>query len=238
MLKILIVDDEVSITTLIDYHLQKEGYETVMMHDGYEAYVEALEHPYDFIVLDVMLPNMDGMEILKELRKHQVNVPVLLLTAKDETVDKIIGIEFGADDYMTKPFSPRELTARIKGILRRTASSSQPVNNQQVATDEKITIGELTLNLSAYTIHKDHELLDLTKKEFELLAYFMNRPKRIIDRETLLHSIWNEEIYAQSRVVDIHISHLREKIEKDPKNPNYIHTIRGFGYKFDWQQER
>ncbi|TLG81321.1 response regulator transcription factor [Vagococcus zengguangii] len=237
-MKILIVDDEVSITTLIDYHLQKAGYETVIVHDGYEAFQTALNQFFDFIVLDVMLPNMDGMDIVKALRQQAVNVPILLLTAKDETVDKIIGIEFGADDYMTKPFSPRELIARIKGILRRASSASITSDVKRLSNeaelDNIITVGELTFNRSAFTIYKQQQLLDLTKKEYELLAYFIERPGRIIDRDTLLNRIWGDDVYSQSRVVDIHVSHLREKIEREPKLPEYLHTVRGFGYKFDY----
>lgn len=227
MKTVLVVDDEPSIVTLLTFNLEKEGYKVISATDGREGYEMALNQKLDFIILDVMLPSMDGMEITKALRQEKVETPILILTAKDDQIDRILGLEIGADDYLTKPFSPREVLARMKAIFRRL----EP-REKSDETVETLTIGEITADLTNYQVTVSGKEIILTPKEFELLVYFMQRKNRVIDRDTLLERIWNFDFSGQSRIVDVHISHLREKIEKDPKHPKYLQTIRGFGYKF------
>lgn len=227
MKTVLVVDDEPSIVTLLTFNLEKEGYKVISATDGREGYEMALNQKLDFIILDVMLPSMDGMEITKALRQEKVETPILILTAKDDQIDRILGLEIGADDYLTKPFSPREVLARMKAIFRRL----EP-REKSDETVETLTIGEITADLTNYQVTVSGKEIILTPKEFELLVYFMQRKNRVIDRDTLLDRIWNFDFSGQSRIVDVHISHLREKIEKDPKHPKYLQTIRGFGYKF------
>ncbi|HRA70015.1 MAG TPA: response regulator transcription factor, partial [Trichococcus flocculiformis] len=188
---------------------------------------------------DLMLPSMDGMDICKRLRQEKFDTPIMILTAKDDELEKIIGLELGADDYMTKPFSPREVLARMKAILRRTnkAVPAEPVATAQPEPTEdeteKIEVGEITIFPQLYEVHVAGELIEVTPKEFELLLYMAKRANRILSREQLLNAIWNFDYAGETRIVDVHISHLREKIEKDTKNPQYIRTVRGFGYKFE-----
>ncbi|WP_275401038.1 response regulator transcription factor [Enterococcus faecium] len=229
MKKILVVDDEPSIVTLLTFNLEKEGYKVTSAADGGEGLELALEQSFDFIILDVMLPTMDGMEITQRLRQEKNETPILMLTAKDDQVDRIIGLEIGADDYLTKPFSPREVLARMKAIFRRIEPRKQPKDE---AEPEYLSIGQITADLTNYQVTVDDHLIELTPKEFELLVYFMKRKDRVIDRDTLLDRIWNFDFAGQSRIVDVHVSHLREKIERDPKHPKYLVTVRGFGYKF------
>lgn len=235
MRKVLIVDDEPSIVTLLTFNLEKEGYAITSAVDGTTGLELALKEAFDFIILDVMLPGIDGMEITKRLRQEKVDTPILLLTAKDDTIDRILGLEIGADDYLTKPFSPREVLARMKAIFRRVDVKKEPTKEaapELEATQELLTIGDITADLDNYEVTVRGEKIFLTPKEFELLVYFMKRKDRVIDRDTLLDRIWNFDFVGQSRIVDVHVSHLREKIEKDAKNPQYLVTVRGFGYKF------
>lgn len=239
MKKVLLVDDEPSIVTLLAFNLEKDGYEVTTATDGAEGYRLAISNPFDFIILDLMLPSMDGMDICKRLRQEKFDTPIMILTAKDDELEKIIGLELGADDYMTKPFSPREVLARMKAILRRTnkAVPAEPVTTaQQELTEdetEKIEVGEITIFPQLYEVLVQGELIEITPKEFELLLYMAKRANRILSREQLLNAIWNFDYAGETRIVDVHISHLREKIEKDTKNPQYIRTVRGFGYKFE-----
>ncbi|WP_106449323.1 response regulator transcription factor [Trichococcus alkaliphilus] len=239
MKKVLLVDDEPSIVTLLAFNLEKDGYEVTTATDGAEGYRLAISNPFDFIILDLMLPSMDGMDICKRLRQEKFDTPIMILTAKDDELEKIIGLELGADDYMTKPFSPREVLARMKAILRRTnkAVPAEPVTTaqQELPEDEteKIEVGEITIFPQLYEVHVDGALIEITPKEFELLLYMAKRANRILSREQLLNAIWNFDYAGETRIVDVHISHLREKIEKDTKNPQYIRTVRGFGYKFE-----
>lgn len=226
---VLIVDDEPSIVTLLQYHIEKEGYPTVVCHDGIEAMDVILSQKFSFILLDIMLPEMDGVEILRTLRTNKNDTPVLLITAKDDVVDKIVGLEIGADDYITKPFSPREVIARMKVIARRIEKKELLEEDQP---EEKLQVGTIQAYPEDYRVTKNGQEISLTKKEFLLLLYLMKRKNRIIDRDRLLEQLWPEDIYGQSRTIDVHISHLREKIEDDPKNPVYLKTIRGFGYQF------
>ena len=239
MKKVLLVDDEPSIVTLLAFNLEKDGYEVTTATDGAEGYRLAISNPFDFIILDLMLPSMDGMDICKRLRQEKFDTPIMILTAKDDELGKIIGLELGADDYMTKPFSPREVLARMKAILRRTnkAVPAEPVATAQPEPTEdeteKIEVGEITIFPQLYEVHVAGELIEVTPKEFELLLYMAKRANRILSREQLLNAIWNFDYAGETRIVDVHISHLREKIEKDTKNPQYIRTVRGFGYKFE-----
>lgn len=232
MKHVLVVDDEPSITILLKYNLEKEGLTVTVAHDGEEAVSQASQTNFDFIVLDLMLPKLDGFEVTKKLRQMQIDTPILMLTAKDEVIDKIIGLEIGADDYLTKPFSPRELLARMRAVHRRMTTTAGASPQGPVEPVAKIEVGLLAAYPNDYQVNKDGQEITLTKKEFELLVYFMERKNRVIDRDTLIQGVWQEELYNNSRTVDIHVSHLRDKIEDDPKNPNYLITIRGFGYKF------
>lgn len=231
--KILIVDDEKSILTLLEYNLKHAGYEVITAMDGQEAFDLALIKAPDLIILDLMLPTLDGIEVCKQLRTRKIMIPILMLTAKDDEFDKVLGLEIGADDYMTKPFSPREVIARVKAILRRTQIYEE--NNQQdndIET-ELITVGELIIIPDRYEAYIGGEQLDLTAKEFELLSFLAKNKGKVLTRDLLLNSVWNYDFVGDTRIVDVHISHLREKIEKDTKKPKYIKTVRGIGYKLE-----
>jgi len=229
MKKVLIVDDEPSIVTLLTFNLEKDGYQVTSASDGLEGYELALTQPFDFLILDVMLPNLDGIEITRKLRQEKIETPILVLTAKDDPIDRILGLEIGADDYLTKPFSPREVLARMKAIFRRMEKSKQ---THQEENEEELIVGDIVADVTNYHVTVKGTPIVLTPKEFELLVYFMKRKERVIDRDTLLERIWHFDFDGQSRIVDVHVSHLREKIEQDPKHPQYLQTVRGFGYKF------
>ncbi|MBM7688720.1 DNA-binding response regulator [Enterococcus ureilyticus] len=232
MKKVLVVDDEPSIVTLLTFNLEKDGYEVMTAFDGAVGYELALSNKFDFIILDVMLPNMDGLEITKSLRREKIDTPILILTAKDDQVDKIIGLEIGADDYLTKPFSPREVLARMKAIFRRLTPTSTKTEEFNEMVKAPLTLGEIVVDEQNYEVIVRGQKIELTPKEFELLVYFIKRKDRVIDRDTLLDRIWNYDFAGQSRIVDVHVSHLRDKIEIDPKRPAYLITVRGFGYRF------
>lgn len=229
MKRVLVVDDEPSIVTLLTFNLEKEGYSVTSANDGKLAYQLAAEERFDFIILDLMLLSMDGLDIAKQLRSDKIDTPILMLTAKDDAIDRILGLEIGADDYLTKPFSPREVLARMKAIFRRIEPRTQ---ENKPAEDGVLQVGEISADLAKYQVTVRGAAIVLTPKEFELLVYFMKRKDRVIDRDTLLNRIWQFDYAGQSRIVDVHVSHLREKIEKDPKHPEYLQTVRGFGYKF------
>lgn len=228
MRTILVVDDEPSISTLLQFNLQQAGYHVVSADDGKQAIEIALNEKLDLIILDLMLPGMDGMDVCKYLRQEKINVPIIMLTAKDEEFDKILGLELGADDYMTKPFSPREVLARVKAILRRTQDAKSEDDDGEV-----IKIGDLKIFLDRYDVYFKDKLLVLTPKEFELLLYLANNRGKVLSRDQLLNGVWDFHYDGDTRIVDVHISHLREKIEEDSKRPQYIKTIRGFGYKLE-----
>ncbi|MCO6018552.1 response regulator transcription factor [Carnobacterium divergens] len=235
MKRVLIVDDEESILTLLAFNLEKAGYDVQTATDGLEGYELALKNKYAFIILDLMLPSMDGMEVCKKLRQEKIETPIMILTAKDDELEKIIGLELGADDYMTKPFSPREVLARMKAIMRRVHSKGKVEEEKENLKEElvEITIGEIKIFPELYEVIVREKPIEVTPKEFELLLYMMKRVNRILSREQLLDAIWNFDYAGETRIVDVHISHLREKIELDTKNPAYIRTVRGFGYKFE-----
>lgn len=230
--KILVVDDEQSIVTLLQYNLEQAGYSVITAFDGEEGLQAAVELSPDLVVLDLMLPKLDGLEVCKQLRQQKLNIPILMLTAKDDEFDKVLGLELGADDYLTKPFSPREVVARIKAILRRSQISNSIENNID-QEDGLISIGGLKVFPERYEAYFEEEQLELTPKEFELLLYLAKNKGRVLTRDQLLSTVWNYDFAGDSRIVDVHISHLREKIEQDTKKPLYIKTIRGLGYKFE-----
>lgn len=227
MQRILIVDDEQSIVTLLKYNIEKAGFETDAAFDGEEAIQKIEQNNYDLVILDVMLPKLDGMEVIKTLRQNKNNVPVLMATALDTELDKILGLEFGADDYLTKPFSPKEVVARIKAILRRSGKTEQPSDFSE------IKIGELTIFPEKYEVKLRDEALHFTRKEFELLKYLAVHKGKVLTRDQLLNEIWNYDYVGDTRIVDVHIGRIRDKIETDTKNPNYIKTIHGLGYKLE-----
>ena len=231
MKKILIIEDELSILKLLSYNLEREGYKVDSSMDGQEGLDKALENKYDMILLDLMLPNKDGMEICREIRQEKIETPIIMLTAKDSEIDKIIGLEIGADDYITKPFSPREVVARMKAVFRRYKQSATEDTIED--NEEVVIVGEIEIYPEKYEVKVRGENLDLTPKEFDLLLYLARRTGRILSREQLLNAIWNYDFAGETRIVDVHISHLREKIEVDTKKPEYIITARGFGYKLE-----
>ncbi len=225
MYKILVVEDEKLISDIIKFSLEKEGYKVVTAYNGEEAITLYEEQKPDLILLDIMLPYKDGFEVCKEIRKLG-NKPIIMLTAKGTEFDKVLGLEIGADDYVTKPFSNRELLARVKALLRRYNESSS------VDVGPVITVGDITINDSTYEVHKREQLLSLTHREFELLHYFVKRKGIVLTREHLLQAVWGYDYFGDERTVDVTIRRLREKIEDNPSNPEYIITKRGLGYFF------
>lgn len=226
---VLIVDDEKPIVDILKYNLEKEGYETIEAYDGAEAYRLAFEKLPDIILLDVMLPKMDGFEVCRKIRE-KLSTPILMLTAREEEVDKVLGLELGADDYITKPFSPRELMARVKANLRRTI----PQENKDEVKDKNIVErGRIVLNLDRYEVKKDGKTIDLTLREFELLKFLAIQPDKVFTREMLLEKVWDYDYYGDVRTVDVTIRRLREKIEDDPGIPSFVITKRGVGYCFN-----
>lgn len=225
MYKILVVEDEKLISDIIKFSLEKEGYQVITAYDGIEAIKLYEERKPDLVLLDIMLPNKDGFEVCKEIRKID-NKPIIMLTAKDTEIDKVLGLEIGADDYVTKPFSNRELMARIKALLRR-YNANVSLNDAQI-----IKVGDITINDTTYEAHKGGELLNLTHREFELLHYFARRKGVVLTREQLLQDVWGYDYFGDERTVDVTIRRLREKIEDSPSNPEYIITKRGLGYYF------
>lgn len=226
--KILIVDDEQSIRTLLEYNLKQEQYETISAADGEEAVHKTESEQPDLILLDLMLPKMDGIDVCKTLRQRGIETPIIMLTAKGDELDKVLGLEIGADDYMTKPFSPREVVARVKAVLRRTGD-----RNNRDEENGLLQSGVLTVHPEQYIAYLNKEELEFTPKEFELLVYFMQNKNRVLSRDQLLSAVWNYDFAGDTRIVDVHVSHLREKIEENTKKPLFIKTVRGIGYKFE-----
>lgn len=227
---VLVVDDEKHILELVKFNLEKEGYHAILAYDGLEAFETAKIEKPDIIILDVMLPGMDGFEVCRMIQKDSEigETPIIMLTARTEEIDKILGLEIGADDYITKPFSPRELIARVKAMLRRVQKSQMPVED----TADIISINGLVIDSGRFEVVLDGNKLDLTPKEFELLKFLVKSKGRVLTRDFLLEKIWGYEYLGDTRTVDVHIRHLRQKLETDPDSPKFIETVRGIGYRF------
>jgi len=225
--KILVIDDEADLVELVAYNLRKEGFEVSSASDGEEALTKIRKGKFNLLILDLMLPGIQGMELCRILRNDPKtkNLPIIMLTAKGEEIDKIVGLEMGADDYIAKPFSPRELVARVRAVLRRVAE--KPV-------EEKVVLaGDLVINKETYSVSKGNSQLSLSSTEFKLLLYLVERKGKIFSREQLLDAVWKDETFVEPRTVDVHIRRLRARIENDPSNPKYIKTRRGIGYYVD-----
>ena len=224
--RIAVVEDEIELASLIDYNLSRHGYQ-VQLLGGSTGTLKALEQwKPDLVILDVMLPDADGFELCRQIRHSSAlgRVPVLFLTARVDEVDRVLGLEIGGDDYMTKPFSPRELVARVKAHLRREEMDAEPA-----AQD----IGPFHLDRNGRRVHLGERMLELTSTEFNLLEFFLTHPGRAYSREQLLEAVWGEQRYVTPRTVDVHVRRLREQIEQQPENPRYLTTVRGFGYRFE-----
>jgi DNA-binding response OmpR family regulator len=223
--RILLVDDEQAVQTLLTYPLRKEGYEVVGATDGQQALDRFSEERFDLVVLDIMLPKLDGIEVCRRLRTRS-QVPIIMLTAKGDEIDKVAGLEMGADDYITKPFSVREFRSRVKAALRRGNMAGQG------APEEPIRQGDLEIDFERRAVTLGGDPVQLTYVEFEILATLAASPGRVYTREMLLEHIWGDSTFRDPRTVDVHIRHLREKLEADPKMPEYLFTVRGVGYRF------
>lgn len=228
MKKILVVEDEKPISDIIKFNLEKEGFEIITAYDGAEGLELATTENVDLVLLDIMLPKMDGFEVCKKIREKS-SVPIIMATAKAEEIDKVLGLEFGADDYITKPFSIRELVARIKANLRRSMEFSNSVESDQT---QVIKSGNLVIDLLKYQVSKDGEVLPLTVREFDLLKFLALQREQVFSREQLLTSVWGYEYFGDMRTVDVTIRRLREKVEDDSAKPVFIMTRRGVGYYF------
>ena len=224
---ILVVDDEKPIADILQFNLIKEGYKVVCAYDGEEALEKVEEVQPDLMLLDIMLPKRDGMEVCREVRK-KYDIPIIMLTAKDSEIDKVLGLELGADDYVTKPFSTRELIARVKANMRRHQAVAQP--EEEVEENNDIVVGSLTIQPDAYLVLKRDQTIELTHREFELLHYLARHIGQVMTREHLLQTVWGYDYFGDVRTVDVTIRRLREKIEDQPSHPTYIVTRRGVGY--------
>ncbi len=224
--RILLVDDEQSIQTLLSYPLRKDGYHVTSALDGSEALRRFEDGRFDLVILDLMLPRLDGVEVCRQLRSHS-QVPIIMLTAKGSETDKVAGLEVGADDYITKPFSMREFRSRVKAALRRSRMSSVEPEEEGA-----IESGELTVDFDRRMVTLEGEEVGVTYVEFEILGALARSPGRVLTRETLLEHVWGDSEYRDPRTVDVHIRHLREKLERDPKQPEFLFTVRGVGYRF------
>ncbi|HLE20912.1 MAG TPA: response regulator transcription factor [Vicinamibacteria bacterium] len=227
MKRILIIEDDPDIVELVRYNLSKEGYQVAAVGDGVAGLEKVRKSQPDLLVLDLMLPKLSGLEVCKEIRRDEVlkRLPILMLTARSEEMDRVIGLEVGADDYVTKPFSPRELVARIRALLRRT----EPIGPE----DRPLQVGNLHIDPGSYRVVRDGEPISLTALEFRLLYFLASKPNRVFTRDQLLDRVWGTERFVTPRSVDVYVRRLREKIEADPQNPTYLKTLRGAGYLFE-----
>ena len=230
--KILVVEDEPDIRELVRYNLEQAGFRVVEAEDGEAALLQVRSEQPALVVLDLMLPGGDGLEICRILRgeRQTATLPIVMLTAKAAEVDRVLGLEFGADDYVTKPFSPRELVARVRAVLRRSESPAEPDRPAAIYQH-----GRLKINFDSHEAWLDDKPLDLSLREFELLKFFVRNPNRVYDRLTILDLVWGNDTYVEPRTVYVHVRRLRLLVERDPANPELIHTVRGVGYKFNEQ---
>jgi len=224
--RILLVDDEQSVQTLLTYPLRKDGYEVVSAADGREALDRFAEQRFDLVVLDIMMPKLDGIEVCRRLRARS-QVPIIMLTAKDDEIDKVLGLEMGADDYITKPFSVREFRSRVRAALRRS-----DMRGGRTAPQDPVIAGDLVIDFERRAVTMRDEKVRLTYVEFEILVALALTPGRVMTREALLEHVWGDSAYRDPRTIDVHIRHLREKLEQDARAPEYLFTVRGVGYRF------
>jgi two-component system alkaline phosphatase synthesis response regulator PhoP len=225
MLRVLVVDDESAIRQLLEYNLKQAGFAVHTLDSGHSVVEWVRDNKPDLVLLDVMLPGQSGFEICQEMRRQGLSTPVIMLTARDDEIERVLGLEIGADDYVTKPFSPREVVARVRAVLRR--SAVEPVADDS----ELIRVGDIRVNVQNYEVEVRGKRIDLTTREFELLVYLCRNVNRVLSRDQLLEHVWGYDFAGDTRIVDVHISHLRDKIERNPKQPEYIKTVRGIGYK-------
>ena len=230
--KILIVEDELALQETLSYNLEREGYQVKVEGDGQKALSLAQEMQPDLILMDIMLPGMDGLEITRILRQT-MNIPIIMLTARDDEIDRVLGLEIGADDYLTKPFSIRELLARVKAQLRRVRLIREEANTQDETPLKEYISGNLSINLSRREAYLNNQVLSLKPQEYDLLQYLMENQGRVLSRDRILEQVWGWEFSGGSRTVDVHIRWLREKIEPDPTLPSRIVTVRSVGYRFE-----
>ena len=230
---VLIVEDEQNIVDILSFNLEREGYDTLEAYDGNTGLQLALEQNPDLVLLDLMLPGMDGFEVCRRIRETGSAVPILMLTAREEETDKVLGLELGADDYITKPFGMRELLARVKANIRRSAMAPVQGEQAQPASGNKLELGRVTVDQEKATVYKDGNPLELTQREYDLICYLASQPGKVFSREALMEHVWNYEGYVGDvRAVDVAVRRLREKIEDDPASPKFIITKRGMGYLF------
>jgi DNA-binding response OmpR family regulator len=221
--RVLVVDDEVALAGVIASYFVREGFEVETVYDGLAAVESARARPPDLIILDLMLPGLDGIEVCKEIRKFS-DAYIIMLTARDEEIDKVVGLAVGADDYMVKPFSTKELIARARAMLRRPRASATPTKN------DSITIGDLTIDVDTRNVRLGEEPIDLTRTEFDILVVMARRPRVAFSRRQIIDAVWDEDWYGDQHVVDVHVGHLRKKLNDDLAEPNYVRTVRGVGY--------
>lgn len=227
--RILVVDDERNIVELIKFNLEKDGFEVICAYDGTEALEMVRQNDPDLLILDVMLPGgKSGLDVTRELR-HETKIPIIMVTAKGEEIDRILGLELGADDYVQKPFSPRELIARVKAVLRRTSSKSEE--------KDEIIFDNLAINLIKHEVRKNGAVIDLKPKEFDLLKLMATNPGKVFTRDFLLEQLWGYDYLGDTRTVDVHMRRLRQKIEETPSKPSKLKTVHGIGYKFQHDEE-
>lgn len=242
--KILVVDDEAVLLETIAYNLEQAGYRVITAADGNSALDAANNESPDLVILDIMLPGMDGLEVCRQLRREAktATTPILMLTAKGDEIDKVVGLEVGADDYVTKPFGRRELLARVRALLRRAdypskdreAREDQEQPREQRTPGRELVAGPLRINLAGRQVYSRGQELELQPKQFDLLVYFIRNRGTVLTRDQLLHNVWGYDYAGDTRTVDVHVRWLREKIEEDPANPKFIQTVRGVGYVFRW----
>ncbi len=230
--RILVVDDEISLQETLAYNLKKQGYEVTVVGDGQMALTAARQDLPDLIILDIMLPGLDGLEVCRILRQ-EMNTPVLMLTARDDEIDRVVGLEVGADDYLTKPFSMREMIARVKAMLRRVRLMKEDLSHEEKILSKIMIFGDMEIDMDRREVRRNGMALAMKPKEYELLLYFCKNHGRAMDRETILEQVWGWDYIGESRTVDVHVRWLREKIETDPTRPIRLVTVRGAGYRFD-----